>query len=468
MPMHLCMQRQRPRFNFVAFCDGPLARRSALAPPPSLWQRALSKWRARRCRALGVELPPVRMPLKKPGGLGGLSFAFEKQSSFNLSDTGSFSSEQFTFGHLGITQSPLSQGEVSSLRLDELQLGAVLGRGASSRVHYAVHIASGKPLAIKVLQGELEASEETRAMVLNEMKVIFNAQSDHLVAFYDAFLHEGAVYLALEHMDCGSLEGVLRALAATPARVMPEHILAHVMFQIMQGLTYLHKERRAVHRDLKPANVLLNSAGFVKLSDFGIAKVRRPAEAGSRTPPHLAPSLERPRARAPRPPRRRRPSPPGAPQVLPYTNAQAGTSCGTVAYLSPERVRGESYGLPSDIWSFGLIALECAIGAYPYPPTLNMFDAMRTIVDGPPPTERPDVQAALSVELLDLAHAALRKDASLRPDVVGLLRHPFIATHGAQATADALPNFLRQFAASPPPPVAAVVTPTAVPSAELG
>lgn len=53
---------------------------------------------------------------------------------------------------------------------------------------------------MKVLQEEVEASRESRHQVLNEIKTVFNAKSDHLVAFYDAFLHEGCIYLALEYV----------------------------------------------------------------------------------------------------------------------------------------------------------------------------------------------------------------------------------------------------------------------------
>lgn len=61
-------------------------------------------------------------------------------------------------------------------------------------------------------------------------------------------------------MDCGSLEGLLRVVAQTEARALPEGILAAILFQALQGLLYLHRERHAVHRDLKPANILLDSS----------------------------------------------------------------------------------------------------------------------------------------------------------------------------------------------------------------
>jgi len=375
---------------------------------------------------------------KRPGGLhppkplDPLSVSLDNNSSFSLSDTGHFAKEDFAIGPHGITESPLSHGEISTLRLDQLRVDGMVGRGASSRVYAATHKPSSKRVALKVLQEDIEDSRESRHMVLNEIKMVFNACSDHLVAFYDAFFDNGSIYLALEFMDRGSLEGLLGAVGSTPMARLPESVLASILFQMTQGLTYLHRERRSVHRDLKPANVLLNACGFVKLSDFGISK-----ELGT------------------------------------GTYAQAGTQVGTLAYMSPERVRGEHYGYASDVWSFGMIALEAALGAYPYPAELckNYFDLVQTIVDGPLPTETPAVRQTLAAdgrephELIEFVHACMGKAAHTRPDVISLTRFPFLARHlsepvdlraflsglhdytqQAQAQAQALPP------AQPPPP----------------
>ena len=96
------------------------------------------------------------MPLKKPG-LGPLTMPMERQGSFNMSETGSFSQDNFTISKNGITQSPLLQGEVTSLRLEQLSIGAQLGRGASAKVYLATHTPTNKQLALKVLDNDLEA-----------------------------------------------------------------------------------------------------------------------------------------------------------------------------------------------------------------------------------------------------------------------------------------------------------------------
>jgi mitogen-activated protein kinase kinase 1 len=349
------------------------------------------------------------MPIKKQPHVADLSLSMDADArnlnrSFSLSDTGSFSADLFTVGRNGITQSPLhAQGEISSLRLDQLSDWACIGRGATSRVYRAVHSPTGKAIAVKVLQAELEASRESRRMILNEIKIVFNAQSNHLISFYDAFFHDGSIYLALEYMDCGSLEGLLHAAKSTPAQLVPEGVSASVLFQILRGLTYLHHEQKAVHRDLKPANVLLDSAGCVKLSDFGIAK-----------------------------------------QLGSGMYAQAGTQVGTVAYMSPERLRGDPYGFASDVWSVGLIALETALGTYPFPLCRSYFELVKTIVEGPVPSEYPDVQERVPLDELQLVHACLQKAPNERPDVRDLTRFPFFARHSAAPTD--LQTYLRSIA----------------------
>ena len=81
--------------------------------------------------------------------------------TFTLSDTGTFSKDMFSVGKDGVTNSPLSHGEISALRLDDLDLGRLLGKGASSRLPRNAPADAAQPLALKVLQ-DLEREQAAR------------------------------------------------------------------------------------------------------------------------------------------------------------------------------------------------------------------------------------------------------------------------------------------------------------------
>ena len=105
-----------------------------------------------------------------------------------------------------------------------------------------------------------------------------------------------------------------------------------------------------VHRDLKPANVLLSKLGAVKISDFGLSR------------------------------------------PLDNTVAFANTFVGTTCYMSPERLSGDAYSYPADVWSLGLILLELATGRYPYEQphaTTSYLALYMAIMNSPPPTLSP-------------------------------------------------------------------------------
>jgi mitogen-activated protein kinase kinase 1 len=106
-----------------------------------------------------------------------------------------------------------------------------------------------------------------------------------------------------------------------------------------------------MNSDIKPSNLLINSAGVVKISDFGVSG------------------------------------------QLAHTLSKKQSWVGTVTYMSPERITGTSYSFDSDIWSLGLTLVECALGKFPYDnrddkraSTLGFWELMEFIVKQPPPT----------------------------------------------------------------------------------
>ena len=190
------------------------------------------------------------------------------------------------------------------------------------------------PLAIKVIN---MFDKGKRDQLLREIRALYDSQCPSIVTFYGAFYGDGAISIALEYMDGGSLENMLCQVGE-----LPEPVLASVSFQILWGLAYLKEERR-VHRDIKPSNILVSSSGCVKLTDFGIA-----AE-------------------------------------LKNSIAMCGTFVGTFKYMSPERIRNEPYSFPSDVWSLGLVLVECATGAYPYSGSDTYVEIMQTVLESDEP-----------------------------------------------------------------------------------
>eukprot|EP00947_MAST-08B_sp_MAST-8B-sp1_P005542 g5542.t1 len=216
----------------------------------------------------------------------------------------------------------------------DLELGDVIGRGSGGYVRVATHRPTSMPLALKVIN---MFDKDKRDQLLAEIRALYDAQCPSIVTFFGAFYNDGAISIALEYMDGGSLENMLAQVGE-----LPEAVLANLTFQILWGLAYLKEERR-VHRDVKPSNILVSSTGRVKLTDFGIA-----AE-------------------------------------LKNSIAMCGTFVGTFKYMSPERIRNDPYSFPSDVWSLGLVLIECGTGRYPYPTNESYIEIMQTVLECPEP-----------------------------------------------------------------------------------
>ncbi|EOD17316.1 hypothetical protein EMIHUDRAFT_75779, partial [Emiliania huxleyi CCMP1516] len=241
-----------------------------------------------------------------------------------------------------------------------------------------------------------------RLQAVSELRIMRKHRCPWLVALYNAFYEEARarVYAAMELMDAGSLaELVEQHREAGGLRDEAE------LRRMLRGLAYLH-EQRQVHRDLKPANVLLNSQGAVKISDFGISSQLEATGEGI------------------------------------CSTSLCSTFVGTTCYMSPERLRAEAYSYSSDIWSFGLILLELASGAYPFaeirryqrlahpPPPYStsggaFYQLLGQIADEPAPTLP---AGHFSASLRDLLRRCLDKDPTRRPTAQELLSDAWLAS----------------------------------------
>ncbi|KAJ6949492.1 hypothetical protein NC651_003471 [Populus alba x Populus x berolinensis] len=247
----------------------------------------------------------------------------------------------------------------------EMRIFGAIGSGASSVVQRALHIPMHRILALKKIN---IFEKEKRQQLLTEIRTLCEAPCyEGLVEFHGAFYtpDSGQISIALEYMDGGSLADILRL-----RKRIPEPVLSHMFQKLLIGLSYLHGVRHLVHRDIKPANLLVNLKGEPKITDFGIS-------AG-----------------------------------LENSVAMCATFVGTVTYMSPERIRNDSYSYPADIWSLGLALFECGTGEFPYTANEGLVNLMLQILEDPSPSPSKN---NFSPEFCSFIDACLQKDPDTRP-----------------------------------------------------
>jgi eukaryotic-like serine/threonine-protein kinase len=192
----------------------------------------------------------------------------------------------------------------------------LLGRGGMAEVFRATDIATDRGVAIKVLR-----SAETGSVRRFDSEIDVMARLDHpgVVKLRGSGTHEGVPYLVLDLAEGPSLAG---ELAGGPLGV--DRALA-VGEQVADALSYAHR-LGIVHRDVKPSNILFDDRGRARLADFGIAR-------------------------------------------LAGTTSVTGTGqlIGSAPYMAPEQVTGEPAGPATDVYSLGLVVVECLTGRQCYP-----------------------------------------------------------------------------------------------------
>jgi mitogen-activated protein kinase kinase 1 len=255
----------------------------------------------------------------------------------------------------------------------------LLGSGISGMVRKIYHQKTGKAYAVKIMT--LENGDEFLCKKLVELKTLHASRHANIVDFYGAFYLHGSLYFILEFMDFGTIGDLIKKVGA-----VNEDALGRIAGGILSGLQYLHHTLHLIHRDIKPQNILLNRQGEVKLTDFGVSG------------------------------------------EIANTAAFAKTFVGTVKYMSPSRIKGSPHNAKSDIWSFGLVILECALGRYPYGDDVisNYFHFLQMVVTVPAPIPEAGVFSDAFTAFIALC---LEKEEGKQVDSNVLVEHPWIKSH---------------------------------------
>ena len=194
---------------------------------------------------------------------------------------------------------------------------SVLGHGAMGVVYRAVDSGLGRQVAIKSMSTDLPPNSDFRLRFLREARAVAQLQHPNIITIHELVEEGETAYIVMELLEGASLFTLMRK--------RPMHLSEKlsILQQIANGLQHAH-ENGIVHRDLKPSNFFVLRNGVVKVLDFGVAKIGH----GELT--------------------------------------RAGTIFGTVEYMAPEQVRGESVDMQADIFSLGVVAYELLAGRNPF------------------------------------------------------------------------------------------------------
>ena len=254
-----------------------------------------------------------------------------------------------------------------------------IGTGGMGVVYRAEDTKLHRRVALKFLPPDIATDQRAVERFKREARAAAALNHPNICTIHEIGEHDGRPFIVMELLEGRTLKERLEAGSLSVDEIL------EMGAQIADALDAAH-QKGMVHRDIKPANIFLTDAGSVKVLDFGLAKTVA-GQAGASTLDELA-------------------------TVDDVDLTRAGSAVGTVAYMSPEQVRGEKLDSRSDLFSFGLVLYEMATGRQPFSGGTSgvVFEAILNRTPTAPVHLNPDVP----VQLDAIINKALEKSRDLR------------------------------------------------------
>ena len=280
--------------------------------------------------------------------------------------------------------------------LPQYEIVKMLGRGGMGAVYMGRQTALDRPVAIKILSGALEESDQGfTERFKNEARAMGKLNHPAIVSVYEFGQHDsGLLYIVMEYVDGTDVAKMI----AAKGRLHTEHAMA-ITAHVCDALAYAH-ERGIIHRDIKPANIMVGYDGEVKVADFGLAKV----DVGGHT--------------------------------LGLT--QSGMAMGTLHFMAPEALMlGASVDHRADIYAVGVMLYQMLTGKLPQ----GMFKMPSLQVPGLDPR----YDGIIAKAMMEDREARYQSAREMRSDLDGILTQPVVKADPAasQAQQPVLPTQAR-------------------------
>lgn len=259
--------------------------------------------------------------------------------------------------------------------LEDFEIGAPLGRGKFGRVFLAREKTTHYMVALKTLYKIELVKGRVEKQVMREIEIQTHLKHPHILQLLTYFHDAKRIYLVLEFAAKGEL---YKELKRQPNERFNEHLSAKYTYQVADALDYCHKNN-VIHRDIKPENLLLTFDGDIKLADFGWSV--------------HAPSSKR------------------------------NTLCGTLDYLPPEMVLGQTYDIYVDHWCLGILCYEFLTGKPPFlsNTTQETYAKIKTVNISWPEQIKPGAK--------DLISKLIKRKSTERISMAEVKTHPWIREH---------------------------------------
>ncbi|RNE99991.1 protein kinase [Trypanosoma rangeli] len=263
-----------------------------------------------------------------------------------------------------------------------------LGRGGFGSVYKCFNLTTGEVVVVKEVRLAEHSDKNSNSSSAEELRCEFELLSrvthPHIIRVIGYHVGRRHARLFLEWAAGGSLMDVVKGVGASFASGVPEDLVHSYVRQMLEALQCLH-EHGIIHRDIKPQNMLIDHAGRLRVTDFGLSRL-----------------------------------------IGEGASAVETTVAGTPRYMAPETISGARFSCGSDLWALGAVMSELFTGRPPWShlETHQLPALLYRIANHP--EEHPVIPAHISAEAKDFMAQCFRPEPADRGTAASLLQHPFL------------------------------------------